>query len=275
LYPLRPRFASRKDAMTAAFAPEYRVELPTFRGPLDLLLYLVKKHEVEILDIPIAVIVSSYVQYLEVLQLIDIEATGDFLVMASTLMEIKSRMMLPAAEVDEAADPSDEQKVDPRTELVKQLVAYRRYREAAEELERLAAKQTSRWPRGYHEKPAVLDPKQQPLQQVELWDLVSAFDRLLRATLSHQQQAIVIDDTPQHVHMANMLEQLQQGAGRVAFEDLFLPPHTKGRLIGLFLALLEHIKMGYIVAEQDVTFGRIYVCLVAIPATTLPTLATL
>src|SRR4029079_12365309 len=144
LYLLRASIARHKDLMTAAFASEYRVELPTFRGPLDLLLYLVKKHEVDILDIPIAVIASSYLAYLEVLQLIDIEATGNFLVMASTLMEIKSRMMLPASEDEEEAEQAGEQKIDPRAELVKQLVAYRRYREAAEDLERLAAKQTSR-----------------------------------------------------------------------------------------------------------------------------------
>ncbi len=247
--------------MPAAVHDEYRVELPTFRGPLDLLLYLVKKHEVDILDIPIAVIAESYLGYLEVIQLIDVELTGDFLVLASTLMEIKSRMLRPHADEEEAAvaGGNGEPKTDPRAELVKQLVAYRRYREAAEELERLAAQQTSRWPRGSHEKPTAVDPKQQPLHQVELWDLVSAFDRLLRATLSHQQQAIVIDDTPQHVHMANLLEVLRRAEGPVRFEELFQPPHTKGRLIGLFLAVLELIKCRRIRADQSATFGSIYV----------------
>jgi segregation and condensation protein A len=246
--------------MTAAPHQEYRVELPIFRGPLDLLLYLVKKHEVDILDIPIALIAESFLRYLDILQAIDIDTTGDFLVMASTLMEIKSRMMLPHAEEEsDETDPAGMPKLDPRAELVKQLVAYRRYREAAAELEQLASQQATRWPRGYHERPAALDPKQQPLQQVELWDLVSAFDRLLRATLSHQQQAIVIDDTPQNVHMDNLLDLVRESKGPMAFEDLFQPPHTKGRLIGLFLALLELIKLGHLRAEQDHTFGRIYV----------------
>src|SRR5687767_8671578 len=119
--------------MSAAPHQEYRVELPTFRGPLDLLLYLVKKHEVDILDIPIATIAESFLRYLEILQTIDVEITGDFLVMASTLMEIKSRMMLPHAEEEGGeAEPGDSPKLDSRAELVKQLVAYRRYREAAE-----------------------------------------------------------------------------------------------------------------------------------------------
>ncbi len=247
--------------MTAtASQTEYRVELPLYCGPLDLLLYLVKKHEVDILDIPIAVVTQSYLRYLEILQHIDIEAAGDFLVLASTLMEIKSRMLLPAQE--EVSDEADGEgmKVDPRAELVKQLVAYRRFREAAVELEQLAASQAVTWPRGHHEKPfAELEPALQPLQPIELWDLVSAFDRLLRATLSHQQQAIEADDTPQHVYMARLLEQLQTASGPIAFEDMFTPPYSKMRLIGLFLALLELIKQQKIDVEQREPFGGILV----------------
>src|SRR5947209_4730877 len=107
--------------------PEYRVELPVFRGPLDLLLYLVRRNEVEISDIPIAKITEQYVQYLEMLERIDVEAAGDFLVMASTLMEIKSRMLLPRP-----AESDAEAGEDPRGELVKQLVEYKKYRDAAE-----------------------------------------------------------------------------------------------------------------------------------------------
>jgi segregation and condensation protein A len=253
---------------------EYRVELPTYRGPLDLLLYLVKKHEVDILDIPIATIVTSYLRYLELIQLIDVDAAGDFLVMASTLMEIKSRMMLPASKESDSDDGSSaDQKVDPRAELVKQLVAYRRYREAADDLQRLAAEQASRWPRGFHEKPAGLaDPKQQPLQQVELWDLVSAFDRLMRATLTNQGDALSYDETPLQVHMAQLLDLLRRANGPVAFENCFQPPHTKGRLIGLFLALLELIKLHEINVEQEQPFAMIYVSLCQKEAETSQTL---
>lgn len=251
---------------------EYRVELPIFRGPLDLLLYLVKKHEVDILDIPVARVTQSFLAYLEVLQLIDIEMAGDFLVMASTLMEIKSRMMLPQEAISETAEAGDEAKVDPRSELVRQLVAYRRFREAAQELEELASKQATLWPRGYIEKPILpTDPQQQPLQQVELWDLVSAFDRLLRATLSHQQQAITVDDTPQHQRMAELLEHLQQAAGPVRFEDLFARPHTRARLIGQFLALLELIKLQRVRVEQDDAFSTIMVTLLDGSLEGLPT----
>lgn len=245
----------------SAMTSEYRVELSVFRGPLDLLLYLVKKHEVDILDIPIATVTQSYLRYLELLQLIDIEAVGDFLVLASTLMEIKSRMLLPQDVMSTDENTSEELKVDPRAELVRQLVAYRRFREAANELDHLASEQAAYWPRGQHEKPHQLDASQQPVQPVELWDLVSAFDRLLRATLSHQQQSIEADETPQHVHMAKLLEQLQLVSVPVRFEDLFQPPYSKSRLIGLFLALLELIKLHKVHVEQSDPFGQITVSL--------------
>lgn len=252
--------------MTASALPsEYRVELSNYRGPLDLLLYLVKKHEVDILDIPIATVAQSYLRYLELIQLIDIEAVGDFLVMASTLMEIKSRMLLPVETPDTDEHSGEEKAHDPRAELVRQLVAYRRFREAATELDQLASEQAAYWPRGQYEKPQrQLDPSQQPMQPVELWDLVSAFDRLLRATLSHQQQTMEADETPQHVHMARLLEQLSVTSSPMLFESLFTPPFSKARLIGLFLALLELIKLQKIHVEQSEPFGQITVSLVVV-----------
>src|SRR5262245_56727566 len=144
---------------------DYQLDLPVFRGPLDLLLYLVKRHEVEIFDIPIAVITEQYLRYLEVLQQIDVEQAGDFLVMASTLMEIKSRMLLPQEQAPDA-EPVE----DPRQELVQQLVAYKKYRDAAQKLEGLVEQQAVRLPRQVHERPEPLrDPGKQPLEQVELW----------------------------------------------------------------------------------------------------------
>ena len=205
--------------IATALPTEYRVELPLYRGPLDLLLYLVKKHEVDILDIPISIVARSYLSYLEVIQLIDIEAAGDFLVVASTLMEIKSRMLLPQLEDSGETAEGEDTKLDPRAELVKQLVAYRRFREASDELDHLAAQQASFWPRGLHEKTksacrsdaaattagGVVGPRR------------AAFDRLLRATLTHQLQAIEADETPQYVHMERMLEQLQSATDSVPF----------------------------------------------------------
>jgi segregation and condensation protein A len=232
---------------------DYKVELASFRGPLDLLLYLVKHNEVDIYDIPIAAIAEQFHAYLNVLEAIDVEWAGDFLVMAATLMEIKSRLLLPRAEAAEAEDE------DPRLELVKQLIEYKKYKEAAALLEEQAEKQLTRLPRLAVERPA-FDPAQQPLRKVELWDLVSAFGRLMRETIALAPKKIVLDETPIQVHMERILQRLHQ-RGRLTFGELFLPPHTRGRLLGMFLAILELIKSHRVVAEQPEPFGDIWLML--------------
>jgi segregation and condensation protein A len=238
---------------------EYQVELETFRGPLDLLLYLVKRNEVDICNIPIAQVAEQYLEYLNVLQMIDVEWAGEFLVMAATLMEIKSKLLLPRGPEELAEED------DPRLELVRQLIEYKKYKDAAALLEAQAEKQQARLPRLPVEIPGPPDPAQQPLQRVELWDLVSAFGRLMRETLALQPKQIVMDETPIHVHVEHILEQLR-GGQRIAFADLFTPPHNRGRLLGLFLAILELIKAGQVLAEQLEPFGMITLSL-AVPET--------
>jgi segregation and condensation protein A len=230
---------------------DYQVELDTFRGPLDLLLYLVKRHEVDICDIPIARVAEQFLAYLNVIQLIDVEWAGEFLVMAATLMEIKSRMLLPRSE--EEAEAGD----DPRRELVRQLLEYKKFKDAAAALEAQAERQLERMPRLPLELPPPPDPAQQPLQRVELWDLVSAFGRLMRETASLAPQQIVSDETPIHVHMERIAALLAEKE-RVPFADVFAPPRTRGRLLGLFLATLELIKGRSILAEQPELFGPIW-----------------
>jgi segregation and condensation protein A len=229
---------------------EYQVELESFRGPLDLLLYLVKHNEVDVCDLPIARITDQFLGYLNLIQHIDVNWAGDFLVTAATLTEIKSRMVLPRAE-EEAEDAAD-----PRLELVRQLVEYKKFRDAAALLETQAQKQQERLPRQPVEAPAAPSPDQQPLRRVELWDLVSAFGRLMRETQALEPHQIVLDDTPQHVHMEQILLRLAANS-RISFTDLFSPPHTRGRLLGVFLALLELIKSNQINVEQAEPFGEI------------------
>jgi segregation and condensation protein A len=229
---------------------DYQVDLPIFRGPLDLLLYLVKRHEVEICDIPIASVTEQFLQYLQVLEIIDVEQAGDFLVMASTLMEIKSKMLLPRSE------ETTEEEADPRLELVRQLVQYKKFKDAAALLEAQAERQLSRVARQAVAAPAEVNPAQQPLRQVELWDLVSAFGRLMRETLALQPQQITLDQTPIHVYMESSLQRLQTESP-LPFTALFTPPHQRSRLVGIFLAILELIKARRIMAEQPVIFGEI------------------
>ncbi len=237
--------------MRAGEHSDYLVNIDTFRGPLDLLLYLVKRDEVDIRDIPIARVCEQFKEYLDALQWIDVEQAGDFLVMAATLVEIKTRMLLPRPE--ESAEPHD----DPRLELVKQLVQYKKFKDAAALLEARAEEQSQRLSRQPPPAPNAAPP---PLKPVELWDLVSAFGRLMRETLALQAQTIAIDETPLHVYMEMVLQRLQ-AEKRLPFSALFTPPYTRGRLVGLFLAILELTKMRRIIPEQPEPLGDIWVSL--------------
>ncbi len=237
----------------------YTVALDTFHGPLDLLLYLVKKHEVDILDIPVAKIADQFLAYLQSLRELDVELAGDFLVMAATLMEIKSRMMLPPD-----AQSSGEEETDPRRELVKQLLEYRKIKDAAAALEERAEAQSTHVPRQEPPEPAA--PGVAPrVRSVELWDLVSAFARLMRETQALEPATIAVDDTPQHVHEARITNRVN-AEGRVRFRDAFTPPYYKARLIGIFLAVLEVIRNHGIGLEQpDGEGGEIWLVRVVEP----------
>jgi segregation and condensation protein A len=229
---------------------DYLVDLDTFRGPLDLLLYLVKRNEIDICDIPIARITEQFLEYLRIIEVIDVERAGEFLVMAATLMEIKSRMLLP--QTDEAMETDE----DPRQELVRQLIEYKKIKDAAALLEEQAQRQLYRLARDPVETVSAVDPAQQPLRAVELWDLVSAFGRLMRETLALQPNQIVVDETPVQVYMDTILQRLAQEP-RLPLTALFTPPHTRARLVGLFLAILELVKSRRILADQPEPFREI------------------
>jgi segregation and condensation protein A len=243
--------------MTGSDPNDYRVELDVFRGPLDLLLYLVKREEVDIRDIPIARLAEQFKEYLNVLELIPVELAGDFLVMAATLMEIKIKMLLPRTTDEEEAE------ADPRIELVRQLIQYKKFKDAATLLEARAAEQSQRIAR--QAPPVPTAPGLQPVKPIELWDLVSAFGRLMRETMALQPQTIAVDQTPLHVYMEQVLERLREEP-RVLFSTLFTPPYTRPRLVGLFLAILELTKQRSIIGEQETPFADIWVSLVPTPA---------
>ncbi len=238
----------------------YQVALDAFHGPLDLLLYLVKRSEVDILDVPIAPIAAQFLDYLQLMQSLDVEVAGDFLVMAATLMEIKSKMLLPHAEEEPAADEPD-----PRRELVKQLMEYRKFKDAAAALEERAEDHQARMPRELPEDSTAPEGTI-PVRRAEIWDLVSAFGRLMRETLALQTRSIVVDETPMHVYQAQIRDRLRD-EGRLSLTDLFTPPYYRSRLIGIFLAILELIKGRELCLEQPVPFGEIWISLRDEPAT--------
>ena len=236
----------------------YTVMLDAFHGPLDLLLYLVKRNEVDVLDIPIAALADQFLVYVLAVKELDIEFAGEFLVMAATLMEIKSRSILSADA--QAAAPDDAP--DPRRELVRQLLEYRKFKDAAAALEAKAEEAGARVARQEPPEPAAdRGPK---VRAVELWDLVSAFARLMRETQSLQPTTIAVDVTPQHVYEAQIRERVTAAGGRLPFLAAFLPPYFKARLIGVFLAVLELIRHRGLGLDQLEPGTEIY--LVALPA---------
>jgi segregation and condensation protein A len=220
---------------------------------LDLLLYLVRKHEVEITDIPIALITDQYLEYLTVIEQLDVNAVGDFLGMASLLIEIKSQQVLPHG------DEIEEEIEDPRQELVQRLLEYKKYRDAASILEEQSRVWQQHFTRQSSDVPShERDLAEEPIQELELWDLVSAFSRIMRETEAARPANIVYDDTPIHVHMSRIHALLRE-KGRIAFHDLFEPNMHKSKLVGIFLAILELVRHHNVRVEQNKLFGEIWV----------------
>jgi len=231
---------------------DFRVDLEMFRGPLDLLLYLVRKHEVEILEIPVSPITEQFLQYMTVLEQLDVGAVADFLVVASTLIEIKSQQVLPrSGEVEDEVE-------DPRQELVARLLEYKKFRDAASMLEEQGRQWQQRFARLASDLPQHRrDPSEEPIHEVELWDLVSAFGRIIRETEAAKPSNIVYDETPIHVYMARIHADLLR-EGQLAFSQLFDAAMHKSTLVGIFLAVLELARHKQIKVEQNELFGEIW-----------------
>lgn len=241
-------------------ASPYRVELEIFSGPLDLLLYLVRKNEVDVLQLPIAPIAGEFCEMLRVIELIDLDQAGDFVVMASTLLEIKSRLALPRPE-DEAPDADESPLADesPRSELIQRLLEYRRFKAAALALEDRAARWQERYPRLSDDRPvSEKDPAADRIKEVELWDLVSALGRVLRQRQIEEETRIKVDDTPVAVYVEQVAERVR-AAGEVAFTSLFEGETTRSRIVGLFLAVLELLRHHRFRAEQPEDYGEIFI----------------
>ena len=231
-----------------AFAPamDFRANISIFRGPMDLLLYLVRKHELDVTNIPVAEITAQYIEHLEVLEELDVDSVGDFVEVASLLIEIKSRTVLPQNEEEQAAPIVD----DPRDELVQRLLEFKKYKDAASMLEESGHQWQQHYPRVAHDlQPPSVDPATQPIHEVELWDLVSAMGRIMRESQRVQLPTIVYDDTPMQVHMQSIHQRLIK-EGRVSFASMFVPGMHKSRMIGIFLAILELARHYGVVVEQ-------------------------
>ena len=225
----------------------YRVRLEVFTGPLDLLLYLIRRNEVDIHDIPISLITEQYLEYLKDLPEIDINEVGEFLVMATTLMEIKSRMLLPRPE-----EMEDEEEEDPRSDLVRQLLEYKRYKDIAERLAQLAEERAQRFGRGMEDD---VQPPGREIEDLSLWDLAETFARVLRE-ISIEPPTIIYDDTPIEAFLDEIVNRLQK-KDVLSLRELIGPEPERNRIIGLFLALLDLVKSRVVRVIQPEPFGEI------------------
>lgn len=245
-------------------ADDYKVDLDVYSGPLELLLYLIRRDEVDIKNIPIACITEQYLKHVEVIRHVDINLAGDFLVMAATLMEIKSRMLIPR-QVDANAEAGEgsssvEDLADPRYELVKQLLAYKEFKDAAADLRRRAQTEAARFPRAV-QKPAGRAPLD--IEDLDLFRLIDAFNAIM-VSVGHSAYGheVVYDDTPISLHQADILDRLTRdgeasSARGLTLNELFVGRSSKSEMIGLFLATLELIRQKKIAVEQDDVLGEI------------------
>jgi segregation and condensation protein A len=231
----------------------YRVQLDVFSGPLDLLLYLVRREELDIQDIPIARVTEQYLEYVKLLEVLDPNAAGEFLVLASTLIELKSRALLPSPPL-EADDYEDPQRV-----LVRQLLEYKRFKDAADALGSAADDRAKLYVRRPAELPTDLQGIE--LEEVQAWDLLSAFGKVMSSIGRGPGVAdIRYDETPIQEYVEIVLDRLARESP-TTFYALFAQPIDRTEIVGLFLALLELIRTDRIRAEQDTAFGTIYLFL--------------
>jgi segregation and condensation protein A len=239
--------ASRAEGEQDRGLDGFRANVAVFSGPLDLLLYLIKRNEVDVLEIPVSEITEQYLQVLRAMQMFDVNMAADFLVMAATLMDIKARMLLPRT-LDEEG-----QEVDPRDDLIRQLLQYKQFRAAADKLASMAAARALRFSR------LTPPPEEEPppqdvgelLKDVTIWDLVSRYAEVVRQVEVHRPAHIVYDEVPLEAYMDEVMERLSGAPCGLRFLDLFVEDSSRPRIIGVFLALLELVRQRKVVLEQS------------------------
>lgn len=233
---------------------DYKVCLEVFEGPLDLLLYLIRRDELDIYDIPIERIATQYAEYLQLMKMLDLNIAGEFIVMAATLALIKSRMLLP---VESRETEEEEEEADPRWDLVRQLVEYKRFKDAASRLQEREFLQQNVFVRGGEVEVAESDgAEEHALGDVGLFDLITAFHEVLaRAPVEPIGEIEPIQwSVPDKI---DMILRLTKRSGTVAFSKLFHARSPRGEIIVTFLALLELLRLRQIVVFQSAVFSEI------------------
>jgi segregation and condensation protein A len=250
---------------------EYKVKFEVFEGPLDLLLYLIKKEEVDIYDINLTRLATQFIEYIELMRMLDLDIAGEFLVMASTLMYIKSRELLP---VEQQVTPEGEEEgEDPRWELIRQLVEYKKFKDAAVQLQGLEIRQESVFPR--------LPGKQEFDQdvpalgaQASIFDLINSVNTILKRVGQREELRDIFEDKWTVSEKIEYILTVVRQTPEMKFSGLFAGATSRSEVVATFLALLELIRLKQLVATQPDAFGEILIgrapLLPADPATAEP-----
>ena len=229
----------------------YKVQLPVFEGPLDLLLYLIKKEELNIYDIPIARIADQYLEYLEMMKLLDLDIAGEFILMAATLMHIKSKMLLPAEEKEELSP----EEVDPREELVSKLLEYKKFKEAAAQFKDMHTKRRDVFTRlPGNDASEILEDQQ--YFEASVFDLITAFSKVLKEVPREVFHRIIKDEFTVSGKIHDIVHMLVDSKA-IYFSELFKKAKSRTEVITIFLALLELVKLKEVVVKQGDAFGEI------------------
>jgi segregation and condensation protein A len=249
---------------------DYRVTIDAFQGPLDLLLYLIRRVEVDITEIPVHEITDQYLAFLRHIDVVDVDLAGEFLVMAATLIELKSRTIMPpeAAPGDGAGQSSATEPTDPRYELVQQLLAYQRFRTVADALDERRRTFADRYPGRPARRPAEMDDVSDEddadapaieLEDVHVMDLADAYGRIMSSIDFARlgDHVVEIDDTPIALHQEDLLDRLRHATeGGMCLQDAF-GGQPAGQRVGMFLAVLELVRTRRITVQQDDLDGAI------------------
>ena len=240
-----PEFESSPDA--------YHVRLDAFEGPLDLLIHLIRKNEVNIYDIPIVLVTEQYLEYVRLLEELDLDVAGEFLVMAATLIHIKSRTLLPRP------DPAQEEpEEDPRQELVRRLLEHQRFKAAAELLHEREIQRGAQWGRPDGRVAEIVGEPPEPEVEVDLFSLMAAFRQVLERA-KHRPRVLL---PPEQISIETRIEQLLarlSDTEACGFDELFADADTRAGMIVTFLALLEMIRLKRVRVFQQGNFGPIRV----------------
>lgn len=246
-----------KDSLADFNQPELplNVKLEIFEGPLDLLLHLIKKNEINIYDIPITLITQQYLEYLEMMKNLNLDIAGEFLLMAATLLHIKSKMLLPPSE-EEAGEEEEELGEDPRAELVHRLLEYQRYKEAAAELVQRDLLDREVFTRRLFEEKFLAEAEDLIVGDLTIFDLIEAIKKVLERVSPEEFQEISLDHFNLKEKILQIMELIWQEKS-INFFQLFPPQGTKSEIIFSFLALLELLRLQMVKVYQPEPFGPI------------------